>query len=627
MMSLWAVTAHASIDPLQQQRQWFTEARTALDAGDMARFQALRDKLAEYPLAPYLDIWQAWKGLETGEDRNVAGVLARNADIPEAFDLYLAWIESLAERGQWPHVAVRLKKLPAAAGQLPVIAMLAQWYNGHHAAALKQYGHFWRHGHHFSAQARQLAQAWQQAGHPQVDEAWERIGVLAHRGQWDEIGQLAEILPQAQQPLIRRWHEMQQMPKQALQQWRTGVVPAQPAHLMLTDALRRLSLDDAAIAWHLLQQVAADFSPQQLQALQRHIALRGARQHLPAAAGWLAVLAPGQQDARTRAWQVRLDLLQGAWQQALTVIESMPADERDESRWRYWHARCLAATGHAQQAEALLTELAAGRGYHSFLAAESLGLPYQLQDSEPDVNSDRIERVARMAGIRRAHEWWRLQEPGKAGREWHAALANADPETWAAAAGLANLWGWYDRVIYSTYRAEANDALSYRFPLGYEKTVAAAASENGLHASLIWSVIRQESAFNMQAVSRHGARGLMQLMPATAAGLTDGKADLFDPAENIGLGARYLAKLVNRFNGNKAIAVAAYNAGPTRVAGWLDQTPFARADVWIEAIPTAETRRYVQHVMAFMIVYDWRQAKEPISLTARMQFTSGEDQG
>ncbi len=624
--SLWVTAAQAGTDPILQQRQWFGEARAALDAGHMQQFQTLQKKLSQYPLTPYLEIWQAWKEPGEGNDRQVADVLKRNADIPESADLYLAWIESLAERGQWPHVARHLERFPAARAQLPEIAMLSLWYNGKHKEALGQFGEYWCQGRHFQRSVQQLEKAWLKAGHPQVDEAWQRIGVLANRGKWSEIRRISKALPKNERAWVRQWQRMQHEPLQALQQWSSGGMRAHPAQLMLTDALRRLSYKDPEQAWAQLKRLGDAFEAEQLHLLQRRIALRGARQHLSQASAWLAALPAGQQDAKSRAWQVRLHLLQGAWDKALATIKAMPAVERDKSRWRYWRARCLAASGRPNEAKRLFADLAKGRGYHSFLAAEYTGQPYRLQNAEPQMDSAAMDRVARLPGIRRAQEWLQLQEPGKAGREWYAALADADPDTWEAAAGLANLWGWYDRTIYSTYRAGANDALSYRFPLGFETAVAKMAKKNGLHASLIWSVIRQESGFNMQAVSRTGARGLMQLMPGTAKALAKGHADLFDPAENIRLGSRYLARLSRRFDGNEAIAVAAYNAGPTRVSGWLERTPFRHADIWVEAIPYAETRRYVQQVLAFMIVYDWRQSKEPVSLTARMQFTPASDE-
>jgi soluble lytic murein transglycosylase-like protein len=102
--------------------------------------------------------------------------------------------------------------------------------------------------------------------------------------------------------------------------------------------------------------------------------------------------------------------------------------------------------------------------------------------------------------------------------------------------------------------------------------------------ALIKAVIANESGFNANATSNVGAQGLMQLMPETAASL--GVRDAYDPAQNVAGGARYLRGLLDRFHGDKRLAVAAYNAGPGAVEKYGDVPPYA------------ETRNYVQNVLA-----------------------------
>ena len=111
-----------------------------------------------------------------------------------------------------------------------------------------------------------------------------------------------------------------------------------------------------------------------------------------------------------------------------------------------------------------------------------------------------------------------------------------------------------------------------------------AAQREGLDANLLRAVARQESGFRSCAVSPKGAMGLMQLMPATALEL--GVRDPFDPAENLSSGARLLKQLLARFGGDTALALGAYNAGPSRVdeSGGIPQIP--------------ETMRYVQQILS-----------------------------
>lgn len=118
----------------------------------------------------------------------------------------------------------------------------------------------------------------------------------------------------------------------------------------------------------------------------------------------------------------------------------------------------------------------------------------------------------------------------------------------------------------------------------YAEVINAASSRTGVPADLIAAVAKQESGFNASAVSRAGAEGVMQLMPATAKGL--GVTDPLDAAQSINGGATYLASLLKRFGGDTTLAVAAYNAGPGAVLKYGGVPPYA------------ETQKYVRNVLA-----------------------------
>jgi soluble lytic murein transglycosylase len=132
--------------------------------------------------------------------------------------------------------------------------------------------------------------------------------------------------------------------------------------------------------------------------------------------------------------------------------------------------------------------------------------------------------------------------------------------------------------------------------------------------ALVHGVIRQESSFDYAATSSAGARGLMQLMPSTAAvvarkiGVANRPDLLATPDYNVKLGSAYLKQLLDKYNGSYPLALAAYNGGPARVDRWLSEIGDPRrgkVDVvdWIEQIPIAETRNYVQRVMEAVYIY------------------------
>jgi soluble lytic murein transglycosylase len=138
---------------------------------------------------------------------------------------------------------------------------------------------------------------------------------------------------------------------------------------------------------------------------------------------------------------------------------------------------------------------------------------------------------------------------------------------------------------------------------------------------LVAALIREESVYDPRAVSPVGAMGLMQIMPDTGrriartVGLADFTIDqLFVPEVNLRLGVRYLEDLLDRFAGNTAYAVAAYNAGPEAVVRWIENNPPRSIEEFIEEIPFAETRWYVKRVLRSLWEY---QTLYGASVTAR----------
>ena len=145
--------------------------------------------------------------------------------------------------------------------------------------------------------------------------------------------------------------------------------------------------------------------------------------------------------------------------------------------------------------------------------------------------------------------------------------------------------------------------------------------------SLTLAIIRQESLFNPYAKSSAKARGMMQLLPSTAkrvarqAKLKYSTSRLTHPDYNIALGTRYFKSLLGRFDGSIILSIASYNAGPTNVRRWLkkngdprEKNQLFQVIDWIESIPFAETRNYVQRVLENQQVYQLMGQSDSITL-------------
>jgi len=157
------------------------------------------------------------------------------------------------------------------------------------------------------------------------------------------------------------------------------------------------------------------------------------------------------------------------------------------------------------------------------------------------------------------------------------------PRRGTGVSGLRTIRYSYMETCYACAARPGVDFRTLRLnTAAYQAEIAQAAKDYGVEEAVVRAIIHAESAFNPMAMSRVGAQGLMQLMPATARRF--GVADPFDAVQNIRGGVQYLAWLLKRFNGNVALAAAGYNAGEGAV------------DKYGGVPPYTETQRYVQRV-------------------------------
>ncbi|MCV0382024.1 MAG: lytic transglycosylase domain-containing protein [Erythrobacter sp.] len=203
--------------------------------------------------------------------------------------------------------------------------------------------------------------------------------------------------------------------------------------------------------------------------------------------------------------------------------------------------------------------------------------------------------------------------PWRTGIQFYRELAqSADtPEEHALVADLAREIGRRDLAV-NVAEAAGADGLDGFIVQGFPTLPL----PPGANFTLVHAISRQESQFAQNAISHAGARGLMQLMPATAreeagkAGMQYMTASLIDDAEyNIRLGSNHIERLVSYYNGSYPLAIAAYNAGPGNVNKWLrangdPRTGAVAWERWIEEIPFFETKNYVQRVIENAAVYE-----------------------
>lgn len=435
--------------------------------------------------------------------------------------------------------------------------------------------------------------------------------------------EFADDVPPAELPPLLEWARLLEAPKAALKELAAnGSMPVEPA--ALEAGFSRLSRTDAADALSLLPSLLArpDMTPALRAKLQRMAALGAAYGRDPGAIAAFERLPADAVDGDVQEWRVRAALWAGDYTKARSWIEQMPTSLATQPRWRYWRARTIEATESSEAAIPLFTEIAGLRDFYGYLAADRLHKDYALNaHASADVESEQ-QALAATPGLIRAHALFDCSMTDDAIAEWNAVVANAEPAVKVQAAHLAARWGWYTQSIETLAQVGELDDVRLRYPRPYSSAVTEATRLTQLPPDWILAVMRQESLFRGDAVSRAGARGLMQLVPSTAHAVErrwhlppPQPGSAFDAASDVTLGAAYLKELLDRYGGQLGVSLAAYNAGPIPVARWLPPRTMP-ADVWIENIPYGETRTYIQRVFEHIVAFAWVRDAQPPRITS-----------
>ncbi len=594
-------------------RELFLATDRALQAGEGVDLSSVLDRLGDYPLAPYLRLRDLSGRLDQAKAAEIAALRADHPKLPGLNRLESDWLARRGAAGQWKAFA-RLDRGQGGA-QLECYRLRAR--RDRHAvdsAWLDAARALWTVGHSQPRACDPVFDELYRRDALSAERRWQRIRLIMEAGQPALARALARRLEPGQQQWLSRWLRVAADPARGLE--RPDFNPESPRGREIVDhglkQLARSAPGEALKALARYRELMWIPAPR-ADRLQRHIALQAAYGAEPRALEWLNALPADLADARVREWSARAALRAADWPALEQALRNLPEDQLRMPEWRYWRAVALEHLGEAEPARELLESLAGRRHYYGFLAADRLGRPYAM-NHRPALRDDAgVAALAREPALVRVAELLAVGWHEEARREWYTALAGASPGRWADAAQLALDWSWHHGAVAAANRAGLRDALELRFPLAFRDRLPPYAEQAGVDPALTYAVARKESAFDPAAVSRVGARGLLQLMPGTARRVArsldhpepDATA-LMDPQLNLRLGSTYLGRMLERFPGRPAAAIAAYNAGPRAAEAWQQQPPPAEPALWVERITYGETRDYVKSVLAFRAVFDWR---------------------
>ncbi len=621
---------YASVpDEFAKERALFVQAHNAFKDGKQDEFNRLRSEIGnDYPIAHYLDFIELKKTYsEQKPEKSHAGLLNKFERESKDESLTRRLTQQLQGRAaseeNWTLFDGLSKSAYAADRVCDKLQSQASAgkLNTFNEAALE----LWVQAKDHPERCAALLERLESKNTPPIKAIWQRIYESMDASEPEFAEPVLRYLGRGDRKPVTAWIEARKTPKAYLN---SGALKKDTSfnRRALVDLVLLWSKDDpvAAMNYWLENYENYRFYSDRYYDTHRLLAMRGAYRRLPESYEWLNSLEAREDDLELLEWRVRAALFDQDWKNLLRSLKELPIEEQKEDHWAYWEARAMEELGQQSQATKIYTELSLLPTYYGFLAADKVSSEYAITDNPIEVDATLLGELQSNAGLVRALEYYQVNIPWEGRREWNAQFKDASPEKLSALAVLAGRWGLYDRAILSAGRAEKKKALTTRFPVIYRGEVDTAAAKNRVPSAWVFGVMRRESAYIPDIRSSAGAVGLMQLMPNTAKyvaklqGNENWKGDLTDVETNIGFGTFYLRYVMDKFDDHQVLATASYNAGPKRVGIWLPPADMP-ADVWIDAIPYTETRRYVRAVMAYTAIYEWHLTKKPARLSSKLK--------
>jgi soluble lytic murein transglycosylase len=626
----WCALALAQPATTELARQAFVSAMTSIEAASSAPPEGDPPALREYVLYPYLQAARLQRQLALATpgaaaladprlpvDQAIASFLEAQGDAPATTRLRDAWLASLAARKDWPEYLRHFDRERDTSPSQQCHALAARAALDRTADLVEDLTRVWLSGKALPEACDAALDWWRGRGGPGEELVARRTRLALEAGNASLARFLARSLPAQRAAPYLQWAALIEQPAREIEA--LIETPDRPVQAeALEDGWMRFARADAERAAATYPALVAsrklDARTASPHALAVALALSWSR--LPGALDFFARVHPDDFDERAHEWHVRAALWAGDWKRAAAAIAAMPDTLRTQPRWQYWQARASEQLGEFARARQGYAAVIPTDNWYAALASARLDRkvtpnlqPLALSDSE-------ISRLGAIPGFVRTRELLLCRMETEAAAEWRAALDALPPPQQAQAIGLAARWGWHHQAIATAARQRIFNDYDLLYPRPYDAEVRDASRRTGLPDELIYAIIRQESLYRADAGSSAGALGLMQLLPATArttarkAGLPEPtRSQLLQPAVNVPLGSSYLAGLLERFDGETALATAGYNAGPNAAKRWLPPEPLD-LDVWAENIPFNETRSYVQRVAWHALVFDWLETRE-----------------
>lgn len=602
----------------------FLALKESFRVGDAPRVSKGLEALRGYELEAWAEYYLLRMRLdEDGMEAALRSYLERYSGSYLAEKLRGDWLKVLGRKRQWEDFRREFARTVQPDQENLCYAWQDRYAQGD-TAVLDEARPAWLNGTEFADACTPVADALANEKRINSDDIWERIRRLLEAGKAKEAVAASRYLPGNQMLDGKTVNAIGDKPMRYLALMPASFDTQRLGRELAVYAISRMARQDPAEAAVQLRRLDSRLNEGERAYAWGQIGWQAAKRHMPEAVSWYEMSKGARLSEEVVTWRVRAALRVQDWPAVRRAIEQMPPALANQPDWLYWQGRALAAQGKREEALALYRRIGGQANFYSNLADEELGRTISAPPRAAPATSEELAAAAENPGLKRALALLRLDARVEGVKEWNWSLRGMDDRQLLAAAELARRNDVIDRSISAADRTRDQHDYALRYPSPFREAVDPKARELALDSGWIYGLIRQESRFVMSAKSGVGAKGLMQVMPATASwvakkiGLSGYHAgQMMDTDTNVTLGTNYLKMVLGSLDNHPVLACAAYNAGPGRAQKWRAEKPIEGA-IYAETIPFTETRDYVKKVMSNTVYYAALFQERPQSLKARL---------
>ena len=582
-------------------------------------FQEQKTLLAtikNYPLYPYAAVQFFQKNIKVVSPDVVSDFVKKNQDFPLTNSLTQSYLKELTNRQDWNSIISFPKDNSIPSNCRYQYALLKKKGD---ESVFKDVETLWMTGKDLSSACDPLLNAWAKAGKRTNNLILSRIELAVEANNLKLARYLANLLDEDYKTTKSNLLALFDNPRK-LDDFSKNIKASSFTKKIILASFSRLTKVDIELAETLLPQFIKQqkLNENEQSLLQKSLANRYFNDSATyEQIKWRDNYIAKSHDSSLVEKRIRLAIDENNYKDIAYWLEQLSPEDQLKEDWQYWKARVLLKNNRKKEANSILQTLTTKRGFYGMISAQTLNQHYSLNNQSKKITHTEISALKSKFDdkpfVKRINELRSLGMLPESSREWRYMLNNqVDSNEYLKLAQYALHKGWGDLSIQATIVGKLWNNWNERLPIMYQDLYHDTLKDKAIPLSYALAISRQESALDTSVQSSAGARGLMQLMPATAKetakkmGLLTytSSTQLFDPEINIQLGSYYLNSVYLQNGNNRILSSAAYNAGPNRVKRWLKESGGKLdAVAFIDSIPFTETRNYVKSVLVYDYIY------------------------